>query len=173
MSPPAEFPVAVSLEDIGEDVLEELLAVAVHDADADEVTPSLGSAGGWNLERIAWFREYHRAASGLNRPARQKSWAIRCNGELAGSIRLRWAGAGTLETGIWLARGCRGRGIGREALRQVKAHAAESGASTLEADTTAGNGAAVALLREAGAELMFALASDAGGAPVKARIPLR
>lgn len=173
MSLPAELPPAVSLEDVGEDVLEELLAVAVHDADADEVTPPLGSAAGWNPERIGWFREYHRAASGLGGPARQKSWAIRYGGELAGSIRLRWTGAGTLETGIWLARGCRGRGIGHEALRQVKALAAASGASTLEADTTAGNGAALALLREAGAELAFALASGAWGAPVKARIPLR
>lgn len=109
MSPPAELPVPVSLEDVGEDVLEELLAVAVHAADADEVTPPLGSAAGWNVERIGWFREYHRAASGLDGPARQKSWAIRCSGELAGSVRLRWAGAGTLEAGIWLARAAAAR----------------------------------------------------------------
>jgi RimJ/RimL family protein N-acetyltransferase len=172
MSPSAELPVAVSLVDVGEDVLENLLVVAIQDADADEVTPPLGSAAGWNSERVSWFREYHRTASGLDGPARQKSWAIRCDGELAGSIRLQWTGPGTLETGIWLARGCRGLGIGHEALRQVKAQAAAFGATALEADTTAGNGAALALLRGAGAELVFAAAPDGAPVPVKARIPL-
>ncbi|MDQ0821154.1 ribosomal-protein-alanine N-acetyltransferase [Arthrobacter sp. V4I6] len=172
MSPSAELSLTVSLVDVGEDVLEHLLAVAIRDADADEVTPPLGSGAGWSSERISWFRGYHHAASGLDGPAQQKSWAIRCDGELAGSIRLRWTGPGTLETGIWMARGWRGRGIGHEALRQVKAHAAASGATGLDADTTAGNGAALALLRGAGAELVFAAASGAAAVPVKARIPL-
>ena len=173
MSPSAELSVAVSLVDVGEDVLEHLLSVAIQDADADEVTPPLGSAAGWNSERISWFREYHHAASGLDGPARQKSWAISYDGKLAGSIRLRRTGRGTLETGIWLARGYRGRGIGHEALRQVKAHAAASGATELEAGTTSGNSAALALLRGAGAELVFAGVSSAAAVPVKARIPLR
>lgn len=173
MSPSADLPAAVSLVDVGEDVLEELLAVAVGDADANEVTPPLGSADGWNSERISWFRQYHHAASGLDGPARQKSWAIRSDGQLAGSIRLRWTGDGTLETGIWLSNSCRGRGIGHEALRQVMAEAAASGASALEADTTAGNAAALALLRGAGAELVFAATADAVAMPVKARILLR
>jgi [ribosomal protein S5]-alanine N-acetyltransferase len=172
MSPAADLSVAVSLVDVGEDVLEHLLAVAIRDADADEVTPPLG-APGWNPERMEWFRAYHHTASGLDGPAQQKSWAISYAGELAGSIRLRRTGPGVLETGIWLARGCRGRGIGHEALRQVKAHAAASGATALEADTTAGNGAALALLRGAGAELVFAESSRAAAARVKARIPLR
>ena len=172
MSPAADLSVAVSLVDVGEDVLEHLLAVAIRDADADEVTPPLG-APGWNPDRIEWFRAYHHAASGLDGPAQQKSWAISYGEELAGSIRLRRTGPGILETGIWLARGCRGRGIGHEALRQVKAHAAASGATALEADTTAGNRAALALLRGAGAELVFAESSRAAVAPVKARIPLR
>lgn len=172
MTRSAELSVAVSLVDVGEDVLERLLSVALHDADADEVTPPLGTAAGWNSERISWFREYHLAASGLDGPAQQKSWAISCDGELVGSVRLRLTGAGVLETGIWLARSWRGRGIGHEALRQVKAHAAATGASTLEADTTAGNAGALALLRGAGAGLVFAAASDSAGTPVKARIPL-
>ena len=172
MSPSAELSVAVSLVDVGEDVLEHLLSVAIQDADADEVTPPLGSAAGWNSERISWFREYHHAASGLDGPARQKSWAISYDGKLAGSIRLRWTGSGTLETGIWLARGCRGLGIGHEALRQVKVHAAAVGANALEADTTSGNSAALALLRGAGAELVFAGVSSGAAVPVKARIPL-
>ncbi|MET3920726.1 GNAT family N-acetyltransferase [Arthrobacter sp. UYEF20] len=173
MSPSAELPVAVALVDVSEEVLEHLLTVAIQDADADEVTPPLGSAAGWNSERISWFREYHHdAASGLDGPARQKSWAISCNGELAGSIRLRRAGPGALETGIWLARSFRGRGIGSEALRLVRAQAEASGATVLEADTTAGNAGALALLRAAGAELVAGDASGAEAVPVKARILL-
>ena len=177
MSPSAEQVPAVALVDVSEPVLERLLAVALHDADADEVTPPLGTAAGWNTERISWFRAYHHAAAaGLDGPARQKSWAITADGELAGSIRLaRVPGTGTepfardggaLETGIWLGRSFRGRGIGGEALRLVKAEAAAAGADLLEAETTAGNAAAQALLRAAGA----ALAVD--GNHVKARVKL-
>jgi ribosomal-protein-alanine N-acetyltransferase len=174
MSPSAEPVGAVALLDVGEDVLERLLTVAIRGADADEVTPPLGSAAGWNSERISWFREYHRAAgAGLDGPAQQKSWAISCDGELAGSIRLKRTGAASLETGIWLARGFRGRGVGRAALRLVKSQAAASGASVLEADTTAGNSSALALLRGAGAELEFGAESEDAAVPVKARIALR
>ncbi|MHA7221942.1 GNAT family N-acetyltransferase [Arthrobacter sp. RHLT1-20] len=173
MSPSAEAPVVVALLDVSEDVLEQLLTVAIQGADADEVTPPLGSATGWNSERISWFREYHRAASaGLDGPARQRSWAISCDGELAGSIRLKRLGPGTLETGIWLARDFRGRGVGRAALRLVTAQAADSGATVLEADTTAGNHGALALLRSAGADLWTGAASASAAAPVKARITL-
>ena len=173
MSPSAEAPVVVAPLDVSEDVLEQLLTVAIQGADADEVTPPLGSATGWNSERISWFREYHRAASaGLDGPARQRSWAISCDGELAGSIRLKRLGPGTLETGIWLARDFRGRGVGRAALRLVTAQAADSGATVLEADTTAGNHGALALLRSAGADLWTGAASASAAAPVKARITL-
>jgi len=177
MSPSAEQVPVVALVDVTEQVVERLLAVALHDADADEVTPPLGTAAGWNTERISWFRAYHHAAAaGLDGPARQKSWAITADGELAGSIRLaRVPGTGTgpsardggaLETGIWLGRSFRGRGIGGEALRLVKAEAAAAGADLLEAETTPGNAAAQALLRAAGA----ALAVD--GHHVTARVKL-
>lgn len=177
MSPAADLPVAVSLVEVADDVLERLLAVAVRDAAANEVTPPLGKAEGWTAERIDWFRDYHRQATGLDGPTRQKTWAISYVGGLAGSIRLRWTGPGTLETGIWLTRCCRGLGIGREALRQVKVLAAAAGATALVADTTSGNRAALALLRGSGAELASPATSDVqalgpGAAPVKARFPL-
>lgn len=173
MSPAAEpSRPAVLLVDVSEVVLEQLLGVAIQDADADEVTPPLGSASGWNSERISWFREYHHAAAGLDGPGQQKSWAISSNGELAGAVRLRRTGAGSLETGIWLARSFRDRGIAREALRLVIVRAAASGASVLEADTTAGNTAALVLLRSAGAKLEEDEASNGAAVPVKARIAL-
>ncbi|WP_321164506.1 GNAT family N-acetyltransferase [Arthrobacter sp. Soil763] len=119
-------------------VLEQLLALAVHDADPDDVTPPLGSAAGWNPERIAWFRAYHRAACGLDGPAREKTWAVTAGGAVAGSVRLRrvpdLSGPGhgvAVETGIWLGRQFRGRGIGVPALLLVKAEAAALGAGLL------------------------------------------
>ena len=226
MSPSAEPTPAVALLDVTEAVLEQLLELALRDADADEVTPPLGATAGWNTDRISWFREFHRAAAaGLDGPARQKSWAISCDGQLAGSIRLQWTKAATggaddgrgggggvgavdgggrvggvgggvgavdggggdvggggsadgggggdvLETGIWLARSFRGRGVGREALRLVKDRAASAGAAVLVADTTAGNVSALALLKSAGAELVTGGASDTATVPVKGRIPL-
>ncbi|MET3947341.1 ribosomal-protein-alanine N-acetyltransferase [Arthrobacter sp. UYCu512] len=164
---------AVLLVDVSGAVLEQLLSVAIQDADADDVTPPMGSAAGWNSERISWFREYHRAAAGLDGPGQQQSWAVSSGGELAGAVRLRRTGAGALETGIWLARSFRGRGIAREALRLVIGRAAATGASVLEAETTAGNTAALALLRSAGAELEEGEAATGATVPVKARIALR
>lgn len=215
MSPSAEPGPAVALLDVSEAVLEELLELALRDADADEVTPPLGSAPGWNTDRISWFREFHRAsAAGLEGPAGQKSWAISCDGQLAGSVRLRRTdpesaeavdggadvgadavarggggadadkgggggadagasvGGGALETGLWLARSFRGRGVGREALRLVKALAATAGAAVLVAETTAGNVGALALLKSAGAELVTGAASPTETVPVKGEIPL-
>lgn len=230
MCPSAEPVPAVALLDVSEDVLEQLLELALRDADADEVTPPLGTTAGWTTDRISWFREFHRAAAaGLDGPAGQKTWAISCDGQMAGSVRLRrmdtepaaagegWAGAGAeavgaagagaggagpgggagavagrggyagpsdgaeagagggraLETGIWLARSFRGRGVGREALRLVKARAASTGAAVLVAETTAGNVGALALLKYAGAELVTGAASQTQTVPVIAKIPLR
>ena len=227
MSPSAEPAPAVALLDVSEAILDQLLELALRDADADEVTPPLGTTAGWTTDRISWFREFHRSsAAGLDGPAGQKSWAISCDGQLAGSVRLKrteteteageadggvgtgrgvgsdravaggsWAGPGAggswagpsgaaetgvgaepggwaLDTGIWLARSFRGRGVGREALRLVKARAAAAGAAVLVADTTAGNVSALALLKSAGAELVTGAASETETVPVKGRIPL-
>ncbi|MCU1533167.1 MAG: family acetyltransferase [Arthrobacter sp.] len=174
---PLSAEAALVLVDVTENILEQLLSLAIQDADADEVTPPLGSGAGWNPERISWFREYHHAAAaGLDGPARQKSWAISCGGALAGSLRLKRTGGpaqyASVETGIWLARGFRGRGIGSEVLRLAKGRAAASGAAVLEAHTTAGNAAALALLRSAGAELVFP-AKSGPSVTVEARIRLR
>jgi RimJ/RimL family protein N-acetyltransferase len=178
MSPSEQSPSRtgnVELLDVNEEVLAALLNLALTDAIADEVTPPLGATSGWNDERISWFRDYHRAAAaGLNSPAGQKSWAVSVGGRVAGSIRLKRtgttpSGVASLETGLWLGRSFRGRGIGREALRLVRAVAVGAGATVLQAETTAGNTAAQALLRSAGAEL----AGDGVSRAVTARIHLR
>jgi ribosomal-protein-alanine N-acetyltransferase len=152
----------VRLADVDEGLLERLLALAQLDASPDDVTPPLGDGSGWNAKRRAWFRDYHRAAAtGLDGPAGEKSWAVLCDGNPAGSVRLkRTAEQDTAETGIWLGRGFRGRGMGSTALQLVLAEARGAGLRQVVAHTTSGNAGAQALLTAAGAVLRY----DDGGA---------
>ena len=152
MSPSPE----IALADVTEAVLDQLLALAVQYASPDEVTPPLGTGPGWNTERIAWFRSYHReAAAGLDGPAQEKSWAVLCDGVPAGSVRLKRTGDATAETGIWVGRGYRGRGVGTAALGLVLVEARRAGLGQVEAHTTAGNVGAQRLLTAAGAVLTY------------------
>jgi ribosomal-protein-alanine N-acetyltransferase len=149
----------VRLADVDEPILERLLELAQRDASAADVTPPLGSGTGWNAERINWFRSYHQsAAAGLEGLVSEKSWAVLCDGSPAGSVRLKRidvgsAQPGTAETGIWLGRSYRGRGIGGAALRLVLAEARRAGLHQVAAHTTAGNIGAQRLLTAAGASL--------------------
>ena len=147
----------VSLADVDETVLEQLLDLAKRDASPDEVAPPLGGPG-WNLERTAWFFSYHRAAAqGLDGEAGEKTWAILAGGSPAGSIRLRRTDTGngrkSAETGIWLGRSFRSRGIGSAALLLVLAEARRAGLAEVTARTLAGNVGAQRLLAAAGATL--------------------
>src|SRR6478752_6661677 len=111
----------VTLADVDEAVADRLLQLAKRDASPDEVAPPLGGPG-WNLERTAWFFSYHHAAAGLDGPAAEKSWAVFSGGDVAGSVRLkREAPTDVLsaETGSWLGRNFRSRGIARAALALV------------------------------------------------------
>ncbi|WP_104045543.1 GNAT family N-acetyltransferase [Arthrobacter sp. ZGTC412] len=152
----------VSLVDVDETVLEQLLALAKRDASPDEVAPPLGGPG-WNLERTAWFFSYHRAAAeGLTGDAAEKTWGILADGSLAGSIRLRrltsgsaetGSGTAVAETGIWLGRSFRSRGIGSAAFRLVLSEARNAGVTRVTARTLTGNLGAQRLLASAGAVL--------------------
>lgn len=147
----------VSLVDVDETVLEQLLELAKRDASPDEVAPPLGGPG-WNLERTAWFFSYHRAAvHGLDGDAGEKTWGIVADGSLAGSIRLRRAdpgnGVAIADTGIWLGRSFRSRGIGTAALRLVLQEARSAGMAEVTARTLAGNLGAQRVLACAGAVL--------------------
>ena len=147
----------VSLADVDEAVLDQLLDLAKRDASPDEVAPPLGGPG-WNLERTAWFFSYHRAAAqGLDGEAGEKTWAILAGGSPAGSIRLKRTDTGngrkSAETGIWLGRSFRSRGIGSAALLLVLAEARRAGLAEVTARTLAGNVGAQRLLAAAGATL--------------------
>lgn len=142
---------SVSLVGVDEAVLDELVAVARGDADADEVTPRLGGTRGWSDERVAWLHAYHRdRRSGLNCAAGEATWAVVVDGSVVGAVRLARVEAGAMETGIWLRRNARRQGLGTAALEQVLALASAAGTTQVLARTTAANAGAQALLRQNG-----------------------
>lgn len=142
----------VTLVPVGEDVLEALVQAATTGAAADEVTPPLDGSGAWTDQRVAWLRSFHRdRRAGLRGPMRECTWAVVAAGEVVGSVRL--AGGpddGVVETGAWLTRNARGRGLGRAAAAAVLGEAAAHGARAVRADTTADNRAALAVLEHLG-----------------------
>ncbi|MGH9001101.1 MAG: GNAT family N-acetyltransferase, partial [Acidimicrobiia bacterium] len=131
----------------------------------------MGAPGGWNPERISWLKDFHRhRRDGLSETCGEATWAVRSDGRVVGSVRLRRTStAGVLETGIWLTRTERNRGMGRRAVSSVLEHAAAAGAHSVRADTTIGNQAALAILHRLG----FEVAAPEGTGRIEARLPLR
>ncbi len=141
----------VSLVVVDEAVLEQLVAVARTDAHADEVTPPVGEVQGWSPERIAWLRAYHRdRRGGVDGPTGEATWAVVVDGSVVGAVRLARVEDGALETGIWLCRNVRRKGVGVAALEQVLVLASATGATQVVARTTVANVGAQALLRQHG-----------------------
>ena len=112
-----------------------------------------------------FYRSHYR---GLNGPTRTLTYGILCNSDVVGMIRMaRSDGPDTLETGMWLGRSARGRGIGGRALRLLLDEAARTGARRVVAETSAANAAAIKVLRRCSAVLVF------NGSQVHAEIPVR
>ncbi|MDG4833713.1 GNAT family protein [Solwaraspora sp. WMMD1047] len=146
----------VRLTPVDEQNLESLLSVAVAEADPDEVMPPVSAPVGWSHARREAFREFHRAHfGGLAGPTRTVMYAIVIERDVVGMIRLARHRdlPDVMETGIWLGRSAREQGIGPAALRAVLTEAAAVDAKAVVAETTAGNGPAIGLLRRCGAEL--------------------
>jgi RimJ/RimL family protein N-acetyltransferase len=160
--PPGRGGRPVELLPVDELVLERLVAVAVADAAAREVTPPLTAGEGWSAQRVDWLRSFHRERrAGLEGPQGEATWAVVVDGAVVGSVRLRQtAEPGVVETGIWLARAARGRGTGRRALAEVVRAGRSLGYAELRAETTSGNRPALALLAAVGFHLD--LPDDAG-----------
>lgn len=158
----------VELIPVTDTVLDELVGIAVSDADADDVTPPLTS-GSWSPERIAWLRSYHRDRQpGLGGEQAEATWAVALDRQVVGAVRLkRTEQVGVFETGMWLARSARGRGVSRVAITLLLTRAAAVGGVQVRADTTVHNAAALALLRRCGAHLRI------NGAAVEARISVQ
>ncbi|MFD2767605.1 GNAT family N-acetyltransferase [Micromonospora eburnea] len=145
----------VRLELVDERNLEPLLSVAAAEAEPEDVMPPVDAPAGWSLARRDAFREFHRASfGGLDGPTRTRMYAIVAGGEVVGVVRMtRRDEPGTVETGMWLGRSARGRGLGAAALRELLNTAAAAGMHTVVAETTPENQGAVSVLRKCGAEL--------------------
>lgn len=161
---------SVALVAVDEAVLAQLVHAATTDAEADEVTPAVTPGGSWTPARVAWLRDFHRVRrAGLSGPAGEASWAVVVDERVVGAVRLkRTDERGVLETGIWLTRGVRGRGVGRAAMAAALRQAATWGARAVRADTTVTNAGALAVL----AGLGFDLTPAGHGPAVRARLLL-
>ena len=145
----------VTLQPLDEALIDDLLAVAMAAATPEETMPPVDGPPGWTHARRAAFTDFYRARlDGLAGSRATAMFAILVEGEVAGMIRLaRTAIPGQVETGMWLGRGHRGRGLAGAALRAMLAEARSLGADTVVADTTPGNAAALGTLRSCGAVL--------------------
>jgi RimJ/RimL family protein N-acetyltransferase len=146
----------VVLRRMDDALLERLLRVAVAEADPDEAMPPLEGPPGWTPARREAFKDYHRSRiEGLESAHREVTFAVMAGSEVVGAARLAEVDRpGVLEAGLWLARSARGRGRAGEVLSLLLVEAASAGASVVVAETTAGNAAALAVLRRSGARLI-------------------
>ncbi|NYT96745.1 GNAT family N-acetyltransferase [Salinispora sp. H7-4] len=145
----------VRLEPVSERNLESLLSVAAAEADPTDVMPPVEAPAGWSQARREAFREFHRASfAGLPGPTRTRMYAVLAAGEVVGVIRMtRCAEPEAVETGLWLGRSARGRGIGAAALRELLHKAAAAGMRRVVAATTPDNRGALSVLTNCGARL--------------------
>ena len=122
--------IVVRLTPVDERLLTPLLSVAVAETKPEEVMPPVEAPPGWSQPRRDAFCEFYRSHyRGLNGPTRTLAYGILCNSDVVGMIRMaRSDGPDTLETGMWLGRSVRGRGIGVRALRLLLDEAARTGA---------------------------------------------
>jgi len=142
----------ITLTPLDEPALARLLEAAVAGADPLEVMPPVEGVPGWTSARRSAFLAFHRGRS-LDPPtAVERTWVVDLDGTAVGAARLERHGD-AVEAGIWLSRGTRGRGVGREVTKLLLAEARTSGAARFIATTTAGNAAARALLGGLGADL--------------------
>lgn len=157
----------VRLVAVDEVVLDALVAAARRDADPDDVTPPLGT--GWGPERERWLRAFHTdRRDGLAGRLHEATWAVLVGSTVGGGVRLRATDdPDVLETGIWLTRAVRGRGVGTSALTLVVGRARDAGAREVTADTTASNLPMTTVLDRLGFRVQ-----PGAGAAVHARLDL-
>jgi RimJ/RimL family protein N-acetyltransferase len=144
---------SIRLTPLDERLLGPLLTVAVGEAAPDEVMPPVEGPPGWSEARREAFCEFYRShLAGLGGPTRTQMYAIRSNGDVVGMIRMaRRDEADTAETGMWLGKSLRGKGIGVAAVQLLLGEAALVGIRRVVAETTAANAAAIGALRRCGA----------------------
>ncbi|MEV0355918.1 GNAT family N-acetyltransferase [Nocardia sp. NPDC050697] len=135
----------IALRPLTEENLPALLAAAIAGADPLEVMAPVPGPGGWTAERRAAFLAFHRAR-GLAAEPVERTFVVLLRAAVVGAARLQPTGAGELETGIWLSRDARGRGVGRAVVALLRAEAVRAGAHRMIATTTPENAAARGLM---------------------------
>ncbi|MGK3204961.1 GNAT family N-acetyltransferase [Amycolatopsis sp. MEPSY49] len=156
----------ITLTPLDEPALARLLEAAVAGADPLEVMPPVAGPPGWTAARRAAFLDFHRGRSLDPATAVERTWVVEVDGTAVGAARLERRGD-AVEAGIWLGRGARGRGAGREVTRLLVAEARTSGVARFIAATTPNNHGARSLLTGLGAVL------TTEGEEVRAELPLR
>ncbi|MFI6425049.1 GNAT family N-acetyltransferase [Promicromonospora sp. NPDC050880] len=153
----------VDLLPVGEDVLEDLLAVAVTEAQPGEVMPPTAGESAteartaWTEPRKGAFREYHRRCRvSLDAPVPEVTWAVTAGGRVVGAARLALVDGdpGAREVGLWLGRSSRGQGIAGEVAYWALAAARTMAAERLVARSAPGNVTARRSLQRIGFELV-------------------
>jgi RimJ/RimL family protein N-acetyltransferase len=134
----------VDLVPVDEVVLEDLLALAVAEAEPGEVMPPASgeSADGprttWTEHRKGAFREYHRRCR-VNPHASvpEVTWAVKARGRIVGAARLALVDGDpeVREVGLWLGESHRGQGISGEVAYWAVAAARTMDAKRLVART--------------------------------------
>ncbi|HUG83784.1 MAG TPA: GNAT family N-acetyltransferase [Euzebya sp.] len=152
----------VQLRVIDEPLLASLLAVAVRDADPEEVMAPKPGRPGWTERRREAFAAYYRRCrprAGVS--LADTTYGVMADGVVVGAARLAVDVAPhTFEVGLWLGRSSRGRGIGTAVVPLAAKRARDLGARRLVARTTTANRAAVRALAAHG---FRATDDDAGG----------
>ncbi|WP_433800036.1 N-acetyltransferase family protein [Actinomycetospora sp. CA-084318] len=138
-----------ALDPTDPDDLAAVVAAAVAGAVPSEVMPpdDAPDPDEWTVVRERAYARFLRS-----RPSDETSWLVVEGAAVVGVARLRHGAAGA-ETGVWLVRSARGRGVGTTVLGLLVERAAAAGAQRLVADTTADNVAALGSLRRHGAAL--------------------
>ncbi|MFE2872391.1 GNAT family N-acetyltransferase [Embleya sp. NPDC059259] len=160
----------VQLRRLDEDLLTALLDAAVADADPTEVMPPVPGPPGWTADRRAAFLAFHHEWA-----ATPTTYAILVAGHVVGAARLQPAPEApddALETGLWIGRSHRGRGVGHAVLALLRTEAKSQGATRIVATTTEANTAARRLLATAGADLRPRTTPTPNGDTVEATLPL-
>jgi RimJ/RimL family protein N-acetyltransferase len=157
----------VDLVPVNEDVLEDLLALAVAEAQPGEVMPPASGESAteprttWNDLRKGAFREYHRRCRvNPHAPVPEVTWAVRARGRIVGAARLALVDGDpdAREVGLWLGQPYRGQGLSGEVAYWAFAAAQTMDAKRLVARTTARSAAARKSLERIGFEVV-----DSGG----------
>ncbi|MFI6300093.1 GNAT family N-acetyltransferase [Nonomuraea sp. NPDC050790] len=142
----------ITLHQLDEALLQQLLEAAISDADPLEVMPAIEGPKGWTVQRQLAFLRFHQTRSLSDRPV-ETTYAIREEGNVIGAARLApiTGTVASVEAGIWLGRSYRSMGRGSAVFGQLVEVARDLGARRMFASTTASNAPMRRLLTALGA----------------------